>query len=246
MPGRVEGKVALVTGAAAQVPPCRCLRRPRAVSRRRSKAGGAWRPDRRRRDARFPSTSATGALGGAVRLERWGRIDVLVNNAGIIRLEDFVAETVEGWNDVIRVDQFGVFLGMKHVIPVMLDQRSGSIINISSNMGIAAIPDYAAYHAAKGAVVLMSRNAAVTYGPMGIRVNTICPGMVWTPMSEGHESNQPIIGVTPLGADQPEELAWRLSSRPTSPGSSRAPSSSWTAATWPVRRRPAGSSPVST
>jgi NAD(P)-dependent dehydrogenase (short-subunit alcohol dehydrogenase family) len=144
----------------------------------------------------------------ALATERWSRIDVLVNNAGIIRLDGFLDETVEGWNDVIRVDQFGVFLGMKHVLPVMLAQRSGSIINISSNMGIAAIPEYAAYHAAKGAVVLMSRNAAVTYGPMGIRVNTICPGLVWTAMSEGDESNQPIIDATPLrrGA-QPEEIS---------------------------------------
>ena len=97
---------------------------------------------------------------------------------------------------------------MQHVLPVMLEQRSGSIINISSNMGIAAIPEYAAYHAAKGAVVLMSRNAAVTYGPMGIRVNTICPGVVWTAMSDGDDSSQPIIDATPLrrGA-QPEEIS---------------------------------------
>jgi NAD(P)-dependent dehydrogenase (short-subunit alcohol dehydrogenase family) len=141
-------------------------------------------------------------------VERWGRIDILVNNAGIIRTEDFVSETIDGWNEVIGVDQFGVFLGMKHVVPVMINQRGGSIVNISSNMGIAAIADYAAYHAAKGAVVLMTKNAAVSYGRYGIRVNTVCPGMVWTAMSEGHASNQPIIDVTPLqrGAE-PDEIA---------------------------------------
>ena len=144
----------------------------------------------------------------SVAVERWGRIDVLVNNAGIIRLDDLVDETVAGWDEVIRVDQLGVFLGMKHVLPVMLSQRAGSIINISSNMGIAAIPGYAAYHAAKGAVVLMTRNAAVTYGPMGIRANTICPGLVWTAMSENDDSCQPIIDATPLrrGAE-PEEIS---------------------------------------
>ena len=139
---------------------------------------------------------------------RWTRIDVLVNNAGVIRTAGFIDETEQGWEDVIRVDQFGVFCGMKTVLPVMVEQRAGSIINISSNMGIAAIPDYAAYHAAKGAVIMMSKSAAVTYGPLGIRVNTICPGMVWTPMSEGHESNGPIIEMTPLrrGAT-PEEIS---------------------------------------
>jgi 3alpha(or 20beta)-hydroxysteroid dehydrogenase len=141
-------------------------------------------------------------------VEEWERIDVLVNNAGIIRIEDFVDETLEGWNQVVAVDQLGVFLGMKTVIPVMREQRSGSVINISSNQGIAALPGYAAYHAAKGAVVMMSKSGAVTYGPFGIRVNTICPGMVETPMSEGHAANQPMIDATPLrrGA-APEEIS---------------------------------------
>ena len=219
MPGRVEGKVALVTGAAAGQGAAHArllaqegasvlcldvtLDEGDAVAAGIAAAGG---------DALFQPLDVGEPAGWeaavAVALGRWGRIDVLVNNAGIIRLDGFLDETIEGWNDVIRVDQFGVFLGMKHVLPTMLAQRSGSIINISSNMGIAAIPEYAAYHAAKGAVVLMSRNAAVTYGPMGIRVNTICPGLVWTAMSEGDESCQPIIDATPLrrGA-QPEEIS---------------------------------------
>jgi NAD(P)-dependent dehydrogenase (short-subunit alcohol dehydrogenase family) len=219
MAGRVEGKVALVTGAAAgqgaaharllarEGASVLCLDVAReagaAVAAEIVAAGG---------DAHFQPLDvgdpAHWEAAVAAATTRHGRIDVLVNNAGIIRLDGFMDETVEGWDEVIRVDQFGVFLGMKHVLPVMLAQRSGSIINISSNMGIAAIPGYAAYHAAKGAVVLMSRNAAVTYGPMGIRVNTICPGLVWTAMSEGDESNQPIIDATPLrrGA-QPEEIS---------------------------------------
>jgi cyclopentanol dehydrogenase len=219
MGGRVEGKVALVTGAAngQGAAHARLLAQEGAsvlcldVHVKAGEDVGAGIRDAGG-DARFhPLDVGDPAQWAAVvdaAVELWGRIDVLVNNAGIIRLEDFVTETVEGWNDVIRVDQFGVFLGMKHVIPVMLDQRSGSIINISSNMGIAAIPDYAAYHAAKGAIVLMTKNAAVTYGPRGIRVNTICPGMVWTAMSDGHEANQPIIDVTPLrrGAE-PEEIS---------------------------------------
>jgi NAD(P)-dependent dehydrogenase (short-subunit alcohol dehydrogenase family) len=219
MSGRVEGKVALVTGAAAGQGAAHArllaaegasvlcldvaLEAGAAVAAEIEAAGG---------DAHFQPLDvgdpAQWEAAVAAALTRHGRIDVLVNNAGIIRLDGYLDETVEGWNEVIRVDQFGVFLGMKHVLPTMLAQRSGSIINISSNMGIAAIPEYAAYHAAKGAVVLMSRNAAVTYGPMGIRVNTICPGLVWTAMSEGDESNQPIIDATPLrrGA-QPDEIS---------------------------------------
>jgi NAD(P)-dependent dehydrogenase (short-subunit alcohol dehydrogenase family) len=219
MAGRVEGKVALVTGAAQGqgAAHARLLAREgasvlcldidsqagEAVAEEIVASGG---------DAPFQALDvgepAQWQRAVAVAVERWGRIDVLVNNAGIIRLADIVDETVEGWNDVLRVDQLGVFLGMQHVLPVMLEQRSGSIINVSSNMGIAAIPGYAAYHAAKGAVILMTRNAAVTYGPMGIRANTICPGLVWTAMSEDDASCQAIIDATPLrrGA-QPEEIS---------------------------------------
>jgi NAD(P)-dependent dehydrogenase (short-subunit alcohol dehydrogenase family) len=219
MAGRVEGKVALVTGAAQGqgAAHARLLAREgasvlcldidsqagEAVAEEIVASGG---------DAPFQALDvgepAQWQRAVAVAVERWGRIDVLVNNAGIIRLADIVDETVEGWNDVLRVDQLGVFLGMQHVLPVMLEQRSGSIINVSSNMGVAAIPGYAAYHAAKGAVILMTRNAAVTYGPMGIRANTICPGLVWTAMSEDDASCQAIIDATPLrrGA-QPEEIS---------------------------------------
>jgi NAD(P)-dependent dehydrogenase (short-subunit alcohol dehydrogenase family) len=219
VPGRVSGKVALVTGAASGqgAAHARLLAREGAsvlCLDMQEEAGEAVAAEIQATgaDAVFHTldvaSPAAWQTAVAFAVKRWKRIDVLVNNAGIIRLPDFVSETVEGWDEVIRVDQFGVFLGIKYVVPTMLAQQSGSIINISSNMGIAAIPDYAAYHAAKGAVILMSKNAAVTYGPSGIRVNTICPGMVWTPMSEGHESNQPIIDVTPLRRGAlPEEIS---------------------------------------
>ena len=103
--------------------PARARRCLRTVSRRaRGLRRGRGVRDPRRWRRRPVPTSRCGRVGewsAAVEaaLERWGRIDVLVNNAGIIRLEDFVAETIEGWNDVIRVDQFGVFFGMKHVHP---------------------------------------------------------------------------------------------------------------------------------
>jgi NAD(P)-dependent dehydrogenase (short-subunit alcohol dehydrogenase family) len=217
--GRVAGKVAIVTGAASGMGAAhaRLLASEGAkvmcvdlqgetgeALAEEIRAGGGT--------ARFHQCDVTSLESWTAVVEatvqEWERIDVLVNNAGIIRIEDFVDETLEGWNQVIAVDQLGVFLGMKTVIPVMLEQRSGSVINISSNQGLAALPGYAAYHAAKGAVVMMSKSGAVTYGPFGIRVNTVCPGMVETAMSEGHESNQPMIDATPLrrGAT-PEEIS---------------------------------------
>jgi NAD(P)-dependent dehydrogenase (short-subunit alcohol dehydrogenase family) len=135
----------------------------------------------------------------AAALDAWGTIDVLVNNAGIIRDEDFVAETLEGWNQVIRVNQTGVFLGMKAVIPTMLERGAGSIINIASTQGVAALSGYAAYHASKAAVILMTRNAAVDYSSRGIRVNAICPGLVWTAMADGDGAVDDVIRDTPLG-----------------------------------------------
>jgi NAD(P)-dependent dehydrogenase (short-subunit alcohol dehydrogenase family) len=217
--GRVAGKIALVTGAAngQGAAHARLLARegatvicldidsvagPAVATAIRSDGGEA---EFHRLDV--GSLTAWEEVVSNV-VARWKRIDVLVNNAGIIRIEGFEDETVEGWNDVIRVNQFGIFCGMKVVLPVMAAQRAGSIINISSNMGIAAKPDYAAYHATKGAVVLMTKNAAVTYGPLGIRVNTVCPGLVWTAMSsDGHETRS-MIDVTPLqrGAE-PEEIS---------------------------------------
>ncbi len=217
--GRVAGKVAIVTGAASGMGTAHARLLASEGARVvcadvQAEAGEAVAEEIRGNGgtARFHACDVTSleswtALVEAT-VEQWERIDVLVNNAGVIRIEDFVDETVEGWDKVIAVDQLGVFLGMKTVIPVMLEQRSGSVINIASNQGIAALPGYAAYHAAKGAVVMMSKSGAVTYGPFGIRVNSVCPGMVDTPMSEGHEANQPMIEVTPLrrGAT-PEEIA---------------------------------------
>jgi NAD(P)-dependent dehydrogenase (short-subunit alcohol dehydrogenase family) len=218
-PGRVAGKVALVTGAASGqgAAHARLLAQEGAsvvcldvASEAGEQVAAGILRDGGSAEFRRLDVGSLAEWEAVVSeaVARWKRIDVLVNNAGVIRTEGFIDETEKGWAEVIRVDQFGIFCGMKTVLPVMVAQRAGSIINISSNMGIAAIPDYAAYHAAKGAVVMMTKSAAVTYGPLGIRVNTICPGMVWTPMSEGHESNEPIIELTPLrrGAT-PEEIS---------------------------------------
>jgi NAD(P)-dependent dehydrogenase (short-subunit alcohol dehydrogenase family) len=112
----------------------------------------------------------------------FGRLDVLVNNAGIARLEDIEAETVEGWNKLTAVNQLGVFLGMKSCIALLKKQR-GSIVNVSSIYGASGGTGTAiAYHASKGAVRLMTKNAAIHWAKDGVRVNSVHPGFIDTPM----------------------------------------------------------------
>jgi 3alpha(or 20beta)-hydroxysteroid dehydrogenase len=141
---------------------------------------------------------------------RHGRIDALINNAGIGFEETLVDTTDERWAQVIAVTQTGVFLGMREVVPVMQRGQGGSIVNFSSIWGIAAVGAAASYHAAKGAVRMLSKNAAVTYASDGIRVNSIHPGFVDTPLTRGQdpELSKAVIAATPLGrAGRPEELA---------------------------------------
>lgn len=141
----------------------------------------------------------------------FGKLDVLVNNAGIVSLAGAVDETEKDWNDVIAVNQTGVWFGMKSAIPAMRRAGGGSIINTSSIWGIVGSEDYIAYQASKGAVTLMTKSAALTYAKEGIRVNSVVPGLVMTPMAEeeGEESNNEVIAMTPLGRGaQAREISW--------------------------------------
>lgn len=117
-------------------------------------------------------------------LERFGRLDVLMNNAGIVVTADVEATTVEQWRKVQAVNSEGVFLGCKHAIPAMRKGGSGSIINVSSLAGLVGTPPYAAYSASKGAVRLLTKTVAVHCRKKGdkIRCNSIHPGGVNTPM----------------------------------------------------------------
>jgi NAD(P)-dependent dehydrogenase (short-subunit alcohol dehydrogenase family) len=131
---------------------------------------------------------------------RFGEPDVLVNNAGITGPDPVHAVSLEDWNRIVGVDQTGVFLGMKAVIPGMRRKGGGSIVNISSICGAAAVPGIAAYHAAKGAVLTLTKNAAITYAPDGIRANAILPGWIATPMTAGQSDavNDVFLDATPL------------------------------------------------
>ena len=111
---------------------------------------------------------------------------MLVNNAGVGGMADVETETVEGWNRVVGINQQGVWLGMRAVGAMTRLQGSGSIVNVSSVLGhTGGRGDMFAYHATKGAVLAMTKNAAVLWGRDGVRVNTVDPGFVETP-SEWH------------------------------------------------------------
>jgi NAD(P)-dependent dehydrogenase (short-subunit alcohol dehydrogenase family) len=115
----------------------------------------------------------------------FGKIDVLVNNAGIGGTGKPTHEiSEEEWDHVIAVNVKGVFFCTKHAIPYMREAGGGSIINMSSIYGIVGAPDAPPYHASKGAVRLMTKTDALLYAKDGIRVNSVHPGFIWTPMIE--------------------------------------------------------------
>jgi 3alpha(or 20beta)-hydroxysteroid dehydrogenase len=139
--------------------------------------------------ARFVALDVTDPLAWALSVREvhqdQGRLDVLVNNAGVWLAKRLVDTTPEEWRHVVEVNQTGVFLGMAAVAPIMCAARSGSIVNISSNAGLRGGGMPLAYAASKWAVRGMSRAAASELAPFGVRVNVVCPGFVDTPMIEG-------------------------------------------------------------
>ena len=142
--------------------------------------------------------------------QHFGPPDVLVNNAGINRYQPLLEETLDGWRSVLDANLTSVFLGMRAVIPLMAARGGGAIVNVSSTWGLVAAKSAAAYHASKGGVTLLTKNAAVTYAAQGIRVNSIHPGPVATPMLDGmtDEAIAVELAKQPLGrlAD-PDEIA---------------------------------------
>ena len=120
-------------------------------------------------------------------LAEHGQLDVLVNNAGILAIAPLVMTTEEDYRRIIDVNQIGVFLGMKAVVPHMVERQAGSIINISSVAGLMGSPGMIAYGASKWAVRGMTKSVALEVAPFGVRVNSIHPGIIETPMLEEFE-----------------------------------------------------------
>ena len=222
--GRLEGRVAIVTGAASGIGAA-CAER---FAREGAHVAGLDlnKPDDTIRsrvldadaEASFHEADVRDeeAVAGVVDrvAERWGRIDVLVNAAGIAGGGPAHLLAVEEWERVLDVNLKGTFLACKHVLQHMLEGGRGSIVNVASVEGLEGIEGGSSYNASKGGVVLLTRNLAIDYGRRGIRVNCICPGVVETPLlksvlTEGLETVRAnIIEAHQLGRfGQPEEIA---------------------------------------
>ncbi|HCC2962371.1 TPA: glucose 1-dehydrogenase [Klebsiella pneumoniae] len=145
-------------------------------------------------------------------VETSGRIDVLINNAGTVSsYEGIDKTTTEGWENVMRVNSTGTFFGMREVIPIMRRCGGGSIVNLSSVWGSVGTVGVAAYQASKGAVSMLTKNGAITYAKDKIRVNSIHPGLIATPLALGQaeELNAETVRKTPLGRlGTPQEVAY--------------------------------------
>lgn len=212
--GRVEGKVALITGGASGI--------GRACALRLAEEGAAVAVTDIQDDAgRAVVAEAEGSGGSAIYLphdvtdeaawvhvvqavaERFGKLDVLVNNAGIGLLGPVTSLTLEDWRRQNAVNLDGVFLGTKHAIPVMRESGGGSIINMSSVAGLQGAAHFSGYCASKGGVRLFTKSVAVECASDRIRVNSVHPGVIDTPIWSS------AIGPdgTPMPPVDPKELA---------------------------------------
>lgn len=215
MRDHLEGKVALITGAA---------RGQGAAAARRLVADGARvvlcdvLDDEGKAEAEGLGEAASyqrldvveeDDWGTAIEAleERYGRLDVLVNNAGILRLGSIEDLTLEDYLEVVRVNQVGVFLGMRAAIPAMRRAGGGSIVNISSIEGMVGSAHLAAYASTKFAVRGLTKVAALELAGDGIRVNSVHPGMIRSPMTEGLGDVSAAHRVIPAGRPgEPEDV----------------------------------------
>ncbi len=217
---RLQGKVALISGAA---------RGQGAAAARRLVADGARvvvgdildgegkeLVEELDGSARYVHLDVTdeGRWGQAVAAaeEAFGRLDVLVNNAGVLAFGKIAEQSTEEYRRIIEVNQVGVFAGMRAVIPAMRRAGGGSIVNISSVEGLGGTANCAAYTASKFAVRGMTKTAALELGKYGIRVNSVHPGGIDTAMlreQAGEEALDYIASLVPglRRVGQPEEVA---------------------------------------
>ncbi len=218
MAGRVSGKVVLITGAASGLG---------AESARRLASEGAHLVlTDMASDAGSDLAQALTAQGhqalflnqdvtdearwtevAKAAMDRFGKIDVLINSAGISGSEPFLEASLATWRQVMSVNLDGTFLGMHAVAPIMAEGGGGSIINLSSILGKVGMAGAAAYCASKGGVLMLTKATALELAPLGIRVNSVHPGFIETPMvtnalheaENGNEMRDLIISRHALG-----------------------------------------------
>ena len=152
-------------------------------------------------------------------IERYKKLDVLVNNAGVALAKDVEHTTLAEWRWLMSINLDGVFLGTKHAIQAMKTNRGGSIVNLSSIEGLVGDPNLAAYNASKGGVRLLTKSAALYCAKAGynIRVNSVHPGYIWTPMVENFLKSQGDVAqgrktldsLHPIGhVGEPDDIAY--------------------------------------
>lgn len=190
---RMKDKAALITGAASGIGRATALllaQEGARVTCADLDGDGAERTARQIVDSGGEAASVQADVSRAEDAERmvgetvarWGRLDVLFNNAGIGFGMPVTQVAEEQWDHLLDVNLKGVFLGCKYAIPEMLKHGGGSIVNTASGAGLRGIPWLSTYCASKGGVVLLTKSLATEWAAMGIRVNCVCPGVIRTPI----------------------------------------------------------------
>jgi NAD(P)-dependent dehydrogenase (short-subunit alcohol dehydrogenase family) len=190
---RLEGKVALITGGTSGIGSATAIR----FAREGARVAITGRNPQRGEEV-VEGIAANGGEAMFIRsdvrlaadcrnaveqtLERFGKIDILFNNAGVFHPKTVPECTEEEWDETIDSSLKGAFLMSKYALPSMIERGSGSIIHTSSGWGILGGNGAASYCAAKGGLIVMAKAMAIDHGPQGIRVNCVCPGDVLTPM----------------------------------------------------------------
>jgi NAD(P)-dependent dehydrogenase (short-subunit alcohol dehydrogenase family) len=223
--GRLEGKVALITGGGSgigrEISTLFAAEGAKVMIADYVVGGGEETKNRIKKsggEANFvkADVSKTADVKNAIQatVDTYGKLDILINNAGVMQKMAPVHETSEDeWERVININLKGVFLGMKYAIPVMLKGGGGVIVNAASVAGLVGFGNSIAYCASKGGVVQLTKVAALDYATQNIRVNCVCPGVIWTPMVQAITGdNKQVIaqftGMEPVGRmGQPEEVA---------------------------------------
>jgi NAD(P)-dependent dehydrogenase (short-subunit alcohol dehydrogenase family) len=219
---RYEGRVALVTGAGSGI--------GRATTHRLVDEGAlvlgvdladeglqltrkeASHPDRVATLAGDVADPATGPVAVAAAKDLGGRLDLLVNGAGILRFEHSHEVALEHWEQILRVNLTGTFLFCQAAIPALLEQR-GAIVNIASTSSQFGHPWAAAYASSKGGVLALTKTLAVEYAKQGLRVNSVSPGSIQTPITERFDLPEGADGkllyriMSPTGMAEPRVIA---------------------------------------
>ncbi len=220
---RLEGRVAIVTGAASGI--------GKATAERLAQEGAAVLVTDIQVEAGEVTVKEITEAGGRAAflrhdvvsegdweaactkaVEEFGGLDILVNNAGMGDIKPIEETTLEDWANTIAIDQTGVFLGMRVAAPYLKESGHGSVINISSIFGASGgFGVSPAYHAAKGAVRTLTKNVALHWATEGVRVNSIHPGFIATPILEqarGTDLWDGMTALTPMGhIGKPEDIA---------------------------------------